>query len=87
MTVVKRECVLTWSDSESARAPDGTEYGIFSEHVRGEPRFYEFKIRPPGLGWTGVPDLPGRPLREFDGSNNIRTVRNRAERHAREFHG
>jgi len=31
--------VLKWKGDEG-EAPDDTRYAIFSEHVRGEPRFY-----------------------------------------------
>lgn len=37
---------LAWHN-DTAKLPDGTEYGLFSEHVRGEPRFWWPEVRKP----------------------------------------
>lgn len=61
-----------------AVGPDGTEYSIFSEHVRGEPRYYEAKYREAG-------PLTFRPWKLIpigDGGSDIRTQRTRARRYA-----
>jgi hypothetical protein len=75
--------VLDWGENNmAATGPDGTEYGIFSEHVRGERRYYEAMYREPGDereaglegGWKSVPI--------GDGGSDIRTQRARARRYA-----
>lgn len=74
---------LDWNaDGTFASGPDGTEYGIFSEQVRGEPRYYEARYkdtgekRVPGLGggWKRIPI--------GDGGSDIRTQRTRCRRYA-----
>lgn len=81
--MVKRiTLTLDWKGGTHAVGPGGVEYGIFSEHIRGEPRYYEAKYREaggqrePGLhgGWKLIPI--------GDGGSDIRTQRTRCRRYA-----
>lgn len=67
---------LTWTGDYLAM-PGLGQLAIFSEHVRGERRWYWALFlaegRSPSRGWEGLP---------FEGSNDKRVVRRRAERWA-----
>lgn len=57
---------LEWTGDE-AIGPDGATYGIFSEHVRGERRFYTAMYLEPGAprtstSWKEVPRGDGGPF-------------------------
>lgn len=66
------------TNAESARAADGTVFGIASEQIRGERRFY-FIVRYTGQRW--VPDDT------FDGSYDKRTALSRMRRAAEQWEG
>jgi hypothetical protein len=75
--------ILDWGHTgTSATGPDGTEYMIQGETVRGEPRYYEALYLAPGqerssANWKTVPI--------GDGSSDIRSQRTRCRRHAEQL--
>lgn len=73
--------VLEW-DGDTAVAPDGTHYAIFSEHVRGEPRFHwvQVEVSEEGSGLSRWRRLGGEP-EHYQGTK--RHARAHAERDAR----
>lgn len=81
--MVKRITVfLDWFNGTAATGPDGTEYLIQGETVRGEPRYYEALFLAPGLerrpsNWKHVPI--------GDGGSDIRSQRTRCRRHAEQL--
>lgn len=80
-TLDRKPRILVWSDTRTATAPDGTNYSIFSEHVRGEARVFwaSLAVIDAGRNWPRW-----KPV--SDSSEKPETAMNAAERHAREHH-
>lgn len=79
--------VGTWHESgEWFTAADGREFAIFSEQVRGEPRFWNAKEYAPAVGasprtsedWRNIPGDGSY------GSRGKQTQQRRVERYVRE---
>lgn len=82
-----RELTHGWHGDDHYTAPDGREFAIFSEHPRGERRFYwAEQAGRMSVGLRGAWFVPN-DARFPDGSTDKRVVQRRVEKYARETGG